>query len=642
VSSTSDPARSGGRASRGRSRRRRAATVLGAGLVASLLALHLTGGAEETASQQLDRLLAEAWDFELREDPLFATRVGDHRFDHRLPSVQPEDFSRRRERLEGFLARLGAVDRTVLARREQVSYDIFRRLTETRIAEIRFRSHQMPWNGASGFHTELPRLPDITPFDSVAAYERYVSRLGEVGRYFDEQIAQMRAGLEARRVLPRAILDGWEGQIDPHLVDDPTKSLFYAPFEDFPAAVPESDRPRLAAAGRRAVETSVVPAYRRLRTFLADAYVPGARDTVAAGALPDGAAFYGHRVRRFTTLDLTPDEVHRTGRAEVARIRREMEAVIDEVGFAGDFHAFVDFLRTDPRFYAESPEELLQEVSWVLKRMDGKLPELFASLPRMPYGVKPVPDFLAPKIYTAYYEAPAGDGTRAGYYNVNTYDLPSRPLYEIEALSFHEAIPGHHLQIALQQEIEDLPALRKFRRFEAFQEGWALYAERLGLEVGFYQDPYRNFGRLTYEMWRALRLVVDTGLHAFGWSRQQAIDYMAEHSALSVHNITTEVDRYIGWPGQALAYKTGELEIRELRARAEEALGPRFDLREFHDVVLREGAVPLTVLEQQVEAWLASYGDEAATPGTPETPGETPGATGSARQPATKRSSRSR
>lgn len=588
---------------------RRLAMLVAAMALASLLALHLAGGSEGSPSQRLDRLFADEWELRLRENPLLATRVGDHRFDHRLPSVRPADFDRRAEQWQGFLTRLDGIDRAVLSRREQVSYDIFRRLLETDLAEVRFHAQQMPWNGASGFHTELPQLPDDMPFASVEDYQRYIARLGAFRRYFGEQIAQMRAGVEAGRVLPRAILDGWEAQVDPHIVDAPGESLLFEPFESFPDAVPAAERPRLAAAGRQAIASSVIPAYRDLRKFLAEEYVPAARDTVAASVLPDGEDFYAHRVRRFTTLELTPEEVHRTGLREVERIRREMQAVIDEVAPDmmepdGDFHAFVDFLRTDPRFYADTPEELLQEVSWVLKRMDGKLPELFKRLPRMPYGVKPVPDFLAPKIYTAYYEAPTGDGTRAGYYNVNTYNLPSRPLYEIEALSFHEAVPGHHLQIALQQEIEDLPAFRRYRRFEAFQEGWALYAERLGLEVGFYEDPFRDFGRLTYEMWRALRLVVDTGMHAMGWSRQRAIDFMAEHSALSIHNITTEVDRYIGWPGQALAYKTGELKIRELRARAEAALGPSFDLREFHDVVLREGAVPLTVLETQVEAWI--------------------------------------
>ena len=292
------------------------------------------------------------------------------------------------------------------------------------------------------------------------------------------------------------------------------------------------------------------------------------------------------------------------GLAEVRRIRGEMEAVLDRMGFHGTFRQFVDSLRTDDRFYARTPEELMKDVAYVLKRMDGQLPRLFKTLPRMPYGIKPVPDYIAPKTTTAYYDGPAGDGSRAGFYYVNTYDLKSRPLYEIEALSLHEAVPGHHLQIALQQELTGVPNFRRFSGFTAFVEGWALYAERLGLEVGFYTDPASNFGRLTYEMWRACRLVVDTGIHAMGWTRQQAIDYMAENTALAMHNIRTEVDRYISWPGQALAYKVGEMKIRELRARAEEALGEDFDVREFHDVVLGSGSVPLDVLERNVERYI--------------------------------------
>jgi uncharacterized protein (DUF885 family) len=337
---------------------------------------------------------------------------------------------------------------------------------------------------------------------------------------------------------------------------------------------------------------------------MADEYLPAAREMIGASALPDGRAYYEHRVRRFTTLDITPEEVHKVGLAEVARIRAEMKTVIEDTGFNGSFGDFVTFLRTDPQFYVDDPDALMKEVALVLKKMDGQLPTLFKTLPRMPYGIKPVPDFIAPKTTTAYYNRPAGDGTRAGFYYVNCYDLASRPLYEIEALSLHEAVPGHHLQTAIQMELEDMPMFRRFNWVTAFGEGWALYSERLGLETGFYQDPYSDFGRLTYEMWRACRLVVDTGIHYLGWSRQRAIDFMAKNSALTLHNITTEVDRYIAWPGQAIGYKIGELKIRELRTRAESELGNSFDLREFHDVVLGSGSVPLDVLEANVAAWI--------------------------------------
>jgi uncharacterized protein (DUF885 family) len=320
--------------------------------------------------------------------------------------------------------------------------------------------------------------------------------------------------------------------------------------------------------------------------------------------LPNGREFYRHRVRRFTTLEITPQEVHDVGLDEVQRIRGEMREVIDQIGFDGDLRQFIQELREDERFHPKSAEHLMKEVSFALKRMDGQLPLLFKTLPRTPYGIKKIPDYIAPQTTTAYYMPPPGDGSRAGFYFINTFDLKSRPLYEVEALSYHEAVPGHHLQIALQQELDQLPTFRRFAGFTAFVEGWALYSERLGLELGFYSDPYSNFGRLTYEMWRACRLVVDTGIHYLGWPREQAINYMADNTALSMHNIRSEVDRYIAWPGQALGYKIGELTIRELRKKAETELKDRFDLREFHDVVLLQGSVPLDVLTRQVETWI--------------------------------------
>jgi uncharacterized protein (DUF885 family) len=335
-----------------------------------------------------------------------------------------------------------------------------------------------------------------------------------------------------------------------------------------------------------------------------DEYVPAARGSIAASALPHGREFYRHRVRQFTTLDLTPEQVHEVGQSEVARIRKEMDEAIRSVKFSGNFAEFVDYLRSDPRFYVDSPEQLLKEVALTLKKMDGQLPKLFKTLPRTPYGIREIPAYIAPSTTTAYYQPPPGDATLGGFYYVNTFNLKSRPLYEIEALSLHEAVPGHHLQIARQQELEDLPNFQRFAGFTAFVEGWGLYAERLGLETGFYRDPYSNFGRLSYEMWRACRLVVDTGMHYLGWTREQAIEFMAANTALTKLNIVNEVDRYIAWPGQALAYKTGELKFRELRRKAEERLGDRFDIREFHDVVLGSGAVPLTVLERIVDEYL--------------------------------------
>jgi uncharacterized protein (DUF885 family) len=556
------------------------------------------------AQTELEVLFADDWAFTLEENPLFATRVGAREYNDRLSSATLEAYERRLRMERRFLERLLAIDRSGLSPADRTNYDLFERAKRTAIAELEFRSYLMPITSRSGFYVSFADLPNNVPLNTVEDYENYVSRLEAFATWTDEHIELMRTGTAEGYTAPAVALLGYEKSIVPHIVEDPTESLLYEPFEQFPESIPEGDRARLAEAGRMAISGSVVPAYRTFLVFMREEYVPAAREEIAASALPDGRAFYEFRIRRFTTLDLTPQQVHEIGLAEVARIRAEMETIIERVGFDGGFAEFVEFLRTEPEFYAKTPEELMREAALVLKRMDGQLPVLFSVLPRMPYGIRSVPDFIAPKTSTAYYSPPAGDGTRAGFYYINTYDLPSRPLYEIEALSLHEAVPGHHLQIALQQELEGLPAFRRFSGFTAFVEGWALYAERLGLEVGFYTDPYSDFGRLTYEMWRACRLVVDPGMHYLGWSRQQAIDFMAENTALSLHNITTEVDRYITWPAQAVAYKTGELKIRELRGRAEERLGDRFDVREFHEVVLGEGAVPLDVLEANVDTYI--------------------------------------
>jgi uncharacterized protein (DUF885 family) len=552
------------------------------------------------ASEELRRLIDEIWEFEMREDPLRATRVGDHRFDDRLPSESLADAARRNKAQGEFLTRLDALHRDQLAADEVLNYDILGRLLRDQLAEYRFQTFLMPITNREGFHVSFAELHRQMPLKTVKDYENYISRLNQFQRYVTGQIELMRKGIELGYTLPAVVLEGYDEPITAHIVEDPEKSLFFLPCVKFPGSISPADQTRLARDARAAISNSVVPGYRSFLQFMRDQYVPRARDTIAAAALPDGAEFYRHRVRQFTTLDLLPEEVHQIGLREVARIREEMEAIISRVKFEGDFAQFLHFLRTDPRFYVETPQALLKEVALVLKKIDGQLPQLFETLPRTPYGIREVPEYIAPRTTTAYYMPPSGDGTDAGYYYVNTFQLKSRPLYEIEALSLHEAVPGHHLQIAFQQELDGLPMFRRFSSFTAFSEGWALYAERLGLEVGFYEDPYRDFGRLTYEMWRACRLVVDTGIHYLGWSRQQAIDYMAENSALALHNIRAEVDRYISWPGQAVAYKIGELKIRELRQLAEDQLGDRFDLRRFHNVVLGAGAVPLSVLERRV------------------------------------------
>jgi len=502
--------------------------------------------------------------------------------------------------------RLASIDRSALSPEDQVNYDMFGRDVTDARAEHAFGTHRMSLTTDSGFHIAFARLPNLAPLATATDYDHYIARLRAFPTYVEQQIALMRSGIEAGFTLPRVVLEGYEVTIASHVVDDPAKSVFYAPFRAFPSSVPKPERARIEATGRAAITEAVVPGYRTFLEFMTGEYIPGSRATTGASDLPDGRAYYEHLVRHFTTLDVTPEQVHEIGLAEVKRIRTEMEEIVRQVGFQGSFAEFLEHLRTDPRFYAKTPDELLKQAAWIAKRMDGKLPALFKTLPRQPYGIEPVPDHLAPK-YTGgrYVGAPLG-GRRAGHYWVNTYALENRPLYTLEALTLHEAVPGHHLQNALSQELEGLPSFRRYGGISAYGEGWGLYSEWLGLEVGFYTDPYSNFGRLTYEMWRACRLVVDTGLHALGWTRQQTLDYLAANTALSHHEIRTETDRYISWPGQALAYKIGELKIQELRREAEKALGSRFDVREFHDVILGSGPVPLPVLEKLVASWIAA------------------------------------
>ena len=580
----------------------RTMVLLGAGLGLSPAA----ASSQEMAATRFEKLLADSWETDLLESPQFATNVGDTRFNDKLAGEAIADHVRRDGLRREFLKRLEGIDREQLPRDHRINYDIFGRQLRDDIAEFEFQSYLQPITNRSGFHISFPELPREVPLHTVRDYENYIARLVAFERYSAEHVELLRAGIKADQVLPAIVLEGFRDAITPHLVEDPAKSLLHSPFVKFPPAIAAADRERLTSAGRDAIAQHVVPGYRAFLKFMEQEYIPAARGSIGASALPNGREYYRHRVRLFTTLDVTPEQVHATGVAEVKRIRAEMETIIQKVGFKGDFAAFLNHLRTEPRFYATSPEQLQKEVALILKRIDGELPRLFRTLPRTPYGLREVPAYIAPRTTSAYYQQPAGDGTRGGYYYINTFNLKSRPLYEMEALSLHEAVPGHHLQLALQQELTGLPQFRRFTNFTAYIEGWALYAERLGMEVGFYQDPYCDFGRLTFEMWRACRLVVDTGMHYLGWTREQAIDFMAANTALSLHNVRSEIDRYIAWPGQALGYKIGELKIRELRATAEKSLGENFDIREFHDIVLASGSVPLTVLEANVRDYIAS------------------------------------
>jgi uncharacterized protein (DUF885 family) len=487
---------------------------------------------------------------------------------------------------------------------DQLDYDVLGLELRDRIVETELGGHLMPITNREGFHVTFANLAQESPLATTADYEHYIARLAAFDRLVADHIELMREGMRRGMVLPAQSMPAIESTIAPHVVDDPTASRLYEAFAHFPPTIAPADQEQLRAAGRAAIAEHVVPGYRSFLEFVRDEYAPQARESIAAATLPKGRDYYRHRTRMFTTLDISPEEVHQIGLREVERIGDEMEAAMRQAGFAGTLPEFLAMLRSDPRFYPQTKEELLKEIAWTMKQIDGQLPRLFATMPRTPCGIREIPDDLAPITTTAYYQPAAGDGSRPGYYMVNTYNLSVRPLYEVEALTLHEAIPGHHFQIALQQELTDLAPLRRFGMITAYVEGWALYCERLGLEMDLYHDPYSNFGRLSYEMWRACRLVVDTGIHYDGWSREQAIAYMTEHTALSLHNIAAEVDRYIAWPGQALGYKMGEIQIRQLRERAERELGADFDIRQFHDVILCHGALPLSVLERVVEDYI--------------------------------------
>jgi len=556
--------------------------------------------------QDLHQLFKDHYEYSLTVNPLFATNQGIERFNDRLPDTSPAAAELQTSKAREFLERLEKIPYQRLSRDDQINYDIFQIQLENEIRNFELNGHLLPLNGWWDYHSTFADLPNRVPLSDKTDYENYLKRLRAFREYNNGYISRLRRGIEQEWVRPKVVFDNYLESVSAHIVESPEESVLFEPFKNFPVAIGQEDRELLISQAEEVIREAVIPEYRRILEFLENEYIPAAAETPGISELEGGAEYYDFLIRRHTTLDMTAEEIHETGRKEVERIREEMMKIVEQDGFGDDMDTFLEFLRSNPRFYANSAGELLKETALVLKTMDGKLPELFKTLPRLPYGIRPVPDYLAPRTATAYYSRGSADGTRAGYYAVNTYDLNSRPLYEVEALSFHEAVPGHHLQIALQMEIENLPEFRKTAGFTAFTEGWALYSERLGLETGFYTDIYSNFGRLSYEMWRALRLVVDTGIHAMGWSRQEAIDFMVQNSALSLHNIRSEVDRYIFWPGQALAYKMGEIKIRELREFAELELGDNFNIREFHDAVLLNGSVPLSVLDENIRLFVSN------------------------------------
>ncbi|WP_406672960.1 DUF885 domain-containing protein [Natronospira sp.] len=559
--------------------------------------------ASEAAVAALHELFDEEWERGLRENPTMASAQGDRRYNAEWPDLSDEARAASQAADREVLARLDEIDRSLLPEEEQLNYDLFRYQYETRVDGHHYDHHLITLNQRGGIQSADDMVNRI-PMSRQSDFEDWIDRMQTFDGYMDQTIALLAEGIESGWTLPRVIAERIPPQIESQLVDSAEESGFFTPFENMPDRIPEEEQARLREQAIAAINEVVIPAYHRFHDFFTEEYVPGARETLGARYFPDGEDYYAWRAQHFTTTELTPEEIHEIGLSEVERIRGEMYEIIEALEFEGDFDDFLHYLRTDEKFYYEDPDDLLKHYRAESKRIDGLIPPFFNTMPRMPYGVTPIPDSIAPDTTTAYYARPAADGSRAGFYYVNLYRPDTRPIWEIPALSVHEAVPGHHFQIALAQEIEGLPAFRRYGGPTAFVEGWALYTEWLAHEMGVYETLYDEFGQLTYEMWRAVRLVVDTGLHVMDWTRDEAIDFFMSNAARAEHDIINEIDRYIAWPGQALAYKIGELRIRELRQRAEEALGEDFDIALFHDTVLLNGAIPLDVLEQVVDDWI--------------------------------------
>ena len=577
--------------------RTRVLLAFAAGVLASQCAL-------AAATGDFHALLDEAWEFYLAENPMVASRAGDRRYNTEWRDRSLDAIQRRHLQRRDFLRRIYAIDKAALSEADQLNYELFRRDLQQRVDAHQFNGYLMPFSQRGGVQN-LDSQASYLRFDTVGDFDDWLARLDKIDTVVNDTIEVANRGIEKGFVLPRVLMQRLPDQIAVQLVEDGTDSPFYRTFETMPDSIPAKDQERLRAAAIRTIEDTVVPAYRKLARYFDKTYLPATRESVGLSSLPNGSAWYEFLARHFTTTAMTPDEIHRTGLEEVKRIRGEMQQIIDELEFDGDFQDFLTFLRTDPQFYYDNADDLYEAYLATSKRIDPELVKLFGTLPRMPYGVKPIPDAIAPDTTTAYYSRPAADGSRAGIYWVNLYKPEVRPKYEIEVLSVHEAMPGHHLQLAIQQELGDMPNFRRYSGFTAFVEGWGLYSESLGYDLGLYKDPYSRFGALTYDMWRAVRLVVDTGIHYKGWTRQQAIDFFKDNAAKTEHDIVNEIDRYIVMPGQALAYKIGQLKILSLRASAEAALGDDFDVRDFHDTLLGAGALPLDILQQRMDDWIA-------------------------------------
>jgi uncharacterized protein (DUF885 family) len=555
-------------------------------------------------AERLHQLFKLDWERSMIESPEFATEVGFPGQNHRWSDISLEAIARRKRELQSPLKVLRSINRAQLNSADQLSYDLFRRNHELALEGMRFPGEYFQVTQLNGVQQGVARMLEIAPHATVKDYENLLARLNGVPALIDQTLVLLKKGVTAGVTPPRITLRDVPQQVKNLMEADPQKNSLLESFGKFPAEIPEAQRARLRDEAETALKEKVIPAFRKLHAFLVSEYMPGARETIAMSDLPDGKAWYELSARVSTTTDLTPHQIHELGLAEVKRIRGEMEKVITATRFKGSFGEFLVFLRTDPRFAYTNADDLLRGYREICKRADPELARLFGKLPRLPYGVLPIPDYAARSQPTAYYQPGSPPAGRPGYFYANTYAVETRLKWEMEALTLHESVPGHHLQIALAQEMDGVPEFRKHGSYTAFAEGWGLYAESLGPEMGFYQDPYAKFGQLVYEMWRAIRLVVDTGLHAKGWPRQQAIDYFLANASKSEHDATVEVDRYIVWPGQALAYKIGELKIKELRSYATRELGDQFDIRQFHDQVLGNAAVPLDILEARIKEWV--------------------------------------
>jgi uncharacterized protein (DUF885 family) len=585
----------------------------------ALLIPALAAAENKEAGKALNEFFEAEWNYEMEQSPARASSLGDRRWNDRWGDQSLEAIRKREEHAKDALARLKKFDRAQLSPADQLNYDLFQKGLEQDIEGSKFRSYLMPINQRGGIQT-LDELGDRLRFETVKDFEDWIARLRAFPTLMDQNIALMKEGARAHMIWPKIVLNRVPAQIDKQLVAKPEDSPFFKPFKKFPEAISAADRERLAKAAQDAIAAGVLPSFQKLKKYFVEEYLPAAFEEVGVWKMPRGNEYYAYLARRHTTTDLTPQQIHDKGLSEVARIKAEMQAIMGKVGFKGTLPEFFTKLRTDPQFFYKTPEELLDAYRALAKRIDPNLVKVFKTLPRTPYGVTPIPDKIAPDTTTAYYNQPAADGSRAGFYFVNLYKPETRPKWEMMALSLHESVPGHHLQIALAQELGDMPKFRRYGGFTAFVEGWGLYSESLGQDMGLYDDPYSKFGQLTYEMWRAVRLVVDTGMHQLKWDRQKAIDYFMENAPKAENDIVNEIDRYISMPGQALAYKIGELKIKELRERARREIGDSFDVREFHDAVLLSGAVPLDVLEQNVNRWISAKKASASQKPAPSTP----------------------